>query len=339
MESIPKEHFVHMNAKQLDKFIDKIVSHYRREGFPFFPTNKGYRQERFNELRDCDINNLIQSNFITRTQHGINLAWSYFPHAFSVRCSDMITPMEAFNDEVIFRKLIKKACTLGDSMSDSTVRGLLRLYSGVQAVSNFRPTAAAALYDHYALNGTVWDMSGGWGGRLLGAMRGGVLHYIATEPSALTHKGLIELGNDFKQQAVNKNFTFEILKRGSEDYRPAKNSLDFCFTSPPYFDLEQYADEATQSFKKFDSKKKWVEGFLLQTIDNCYHGLKKNKYMAVNIADPKKQKGISLELETINCAKRVGFTHVNTLQLILKSPLGSGALYKLEPIFIFKKAK
>lgn len=332
MKTISKEFFVSKSPAQLEKFIDTIFQHYRREGFPYFPSNAGYRNARFNELVEADINTVLRNNIVTRTTHGISLAWTYFKHAFEVKCGKMYSPIECFNDDKMLKGVITKACKLGDSISDSTIRGLLRLYSGVQAVSNFRPTAAAALYQHYAQKGVVWDMSGGWGGRLLGAIRADVDYYIATEPSSLTHKGLCVLGNDYWKKSK-----FEIRKEGSEVFKPHKNSLSFCFTSPPYFDLEKYSDEKTQSFKKYSSKKEWVEGFLMQTFENCHHGLKSGRCMAINIADPKKEKKISLEVETVNAAKRIGFTHVNTLSLMLKSPLGSGKDYKFEPIFIFKK--
>lgn len=333
METIPKEYFIHLKGKKMDDFVESIFQHYRREGFPYFPTNIGYRQARFEELMEADVLNILRNNVLTRTQHGINLAWSYFPHAFEVECSDMLSPMQAFNDDAIFRKIIVKACKLGDSISDSTIRGLLRLFSGVQAVSNFRPTAAAAIYNHYAPKGTVWDMSGGWGGRMLGAIKSQLKHYIATEPSSKTFKGLNELAADF----CNKGQRITVFQKGSEVYKPEKGYLDLCFTSPPYFNLEKYSNEVTQSFKKYTTKNDWVDGFLLQTIEHCHFGLKKSGYMLINIADPKKEKKISLELETLKAAKKVGFTHVNTLVLMLKSPLGSGQLYKTEPVFVFKK--
>ena len=131
-------------------------------------------------------------------------------------------------------------------ISDSGIRKMLKIYSGVQGVSNFRPTAAATIYDVFAKDGVVWDMSGGWGGRLLGAIVSGVKRYIATEPSIETYKGLIELSDDY-----GRDIDTWIYNMGSEDYQPHKNSLDLCFTSPPYFDLEKYSNEDTQSYIKY----------------------------------------------------------------------------------------
>lgn len=325
----------------MDDFIEMLFKHYRREGFPYFPTNQGYRETRFRELMETNIDDVLENNIIRRTSNaGTSLAWSYFPHAFNVRCKGTITPLEAFNDDKILKSAIRKTCTLSDGFSESNLRSIIRMHSGVQTVSNFRPVAAAALYDYFAPRGVIWDMSGGWGGRLLGAIRSGTKHYIATEPSTETAKGLNLLGEQFGDRYTfnkKKYFDYDIVVKGSEVFKPAKNSLDFCFTSPPYFDLEQYSDEKTQSYVKYGTKELWANEFLLKTFENCYYGLKKGKYMAINIADPKKSRGISLEQETIKQAIKAGFTHTNTLSLMLKAPLGSGKQFKSEPVFLFKK--
>ena len=75
----------------------------------------------------------------------------------------------------------------------------------------------------------------------------------------------------------------DIYKQGSETFQPKSESLDLCFTSPPYFDTEKYSDEESQSYKKFPTKDEWVNGFLKTTIENCYRGLKKGGYMLYNI--------------------------------------------------------
>ena len=106
-----------------------------------------------------------------------------------------------------------------------------------------------------------------------------------------------------------------------------------CFTSPPYFDTEKYADEETQSYNKFPTREEWGSGFLQSTFRNCYHGLKMGGYMLINIANTPKYK--DLEEMTIKYANLVGFDHNDTLQLILSAVMGAG--YKREPIFVFQK--
>jgi DNA modification methylase len=178
-------------------------------------------------------------------------------------------------------------------------------------------------------------MSGGWGGRLLGAIKAGVNTYIATEPSIKTYQGLCDLANEYATNRIHYN----ISKSGSEKFCPFNNSLDLCFTSPPYFDLEQYADESTQSYMKYSNKSEWINGFLKQTFKNCYYALKSEKHMIINIADVKGKHNLNLEKETIRVAEEIGFKHVDTLKLALSNVNMRNKLekYKYEPIFVFQK--
>ena len=120
---------------------------------------------------------------------------------------------------------------------------------------------------------------------------------------------------------------------GSEDYKPKKNSLDFAFTSPPYFDTERYSNEKTQSFLKFTNIESWKDKFLRKTIDNVYRGLKQNKFMALNVADVKNHYD-GFEEDTVAIAESVGFKLVDTFDYVLSSQQSDS---KSEPIYIFKK--
>jgi hypothetical protein len=330
---VNKSYWESFNGNQLNDFAEKIFQYYRSTGFPYYKLTKEEKESELQKLMNYDISGIIKDGVVQQTMHGLGLAWSYFPHSFEVKCLNKLSPLEAFNDDEIFRKVIKKRLKFGTYISDSGILKMLKMYSSVQAVSNFRPTAAAALYEKYAPNGVVWDMSGGWGGRMLGAYRAKVKHYHATEPAGLTYLGLSKLSFDLKMSNAT------ISRSGSEEYLPIKNSLDFCFTSPPYFDLEKYSNEESQSYVKFKKKNEWVEGFLRKTFENCYYGLKNGGHMGINIADPKKKNNISLESETIRVAKEIGFKHTETLKLALSNPnmLNRTSAFKYEPIFIFKK--
>jgi hypothetical protein len=137
---------------------------------------------------------------------------------------------------------------------------------------------------------------------------------------------------------MKKDFTYlnkkvDIYKKGSEEFLPQKESLNLCFTSPPYFDTEKYSLEKSQSFIKFPTEKEWINGFLKKTIENCHYGLKRGGYMLYNIANTSKYKFI--EDATVKISKELGFKQEETLQLTLSSVMGAG--YKYEPIFVFKK--
>lgn len=332
---VNESHWRSMSELEQEHFAWKIFQYYREQGFPYYPTDWETKVKEFEQLCAFDYNNLWNDDVIKQSMHGLGLAWSYFPHAFNVRCNDKMTPYEAFMDDLIFMKVIRKRLKMGTYISDSGIRKMLKIYTGVQGVSNFRPTAAACIYDRYAKGGKVWDMSGGWGGRLLGAVIAGVDTYIATEPSIETYNGLCQLATDFAFGKIH----YHISKSGSEDFLLYKDSIDLCFTSPPYFDLEKYADESTQSYIKFDTKNAWVEGFLRPTFKNCHYGLKEGKHMLINIADVKGKHNINLEDETIRIAKEIGFQYLGYHKLALSNInlRGKDVKFKYEPIFIFKK--
>jgi len=328
---VNESHWRNMNESELNDFAKKIFDYYRENGFPYYSTDMETRQKDFKKLMSYDRSTLFENDVVKQTMHGLGLAWSYFPHSFDVKCGNMITPYEAFMDDEIFMKVIRKRLKMGTYISDSGIRKMLKIFTGVQGVSNFRPTAAAAIYDAFAKNGVVWDMSMGWGGRMLGAIASGVEMYIGTEPSSETFDGLTRLAIDF-----GAPISTQLYRMGSEDFKPDRKSLDLCFTSPPYFDLEKYSEEDTQSYVKFDGKDAWIEGFLRQTFENCHYGLKDDGIMLINIANIK---GNELETDMVRMAEQVDFRVVKKIKLALSNVnlRDKAEKFKYEPIYLFIK--
>ena len=123
------------------------------------------------------------------------MAWTYFPHFWEVQCGTaMRTPMETFMDDEKLKSVIRKCwrwCSTQfageegidkNKFRENRFRQSLKIYTGTQAVSNFRPTAAKLIYEKFG-GDTIWDMSCGWGGRLIGFLASSRKKYIGTEPS------------------------------------------------------------------------------------------------------------------------------------------------------------
>ena len=330
-------HRVTNNISDIDieEGVEIIFKYYRERGFPHYTVREDEKYTHMKKLRKFDIDTIFIDNQIIQTMHCLRLAWNYFPHWVEVQCgSSKMPPMGYFNDDTMLKGIIRKTwiwqLNYGrNRFTENRFRQCLKLYQGSQGVSNFRPTAAKVIYEKFG-GDVVWDMSCGWGGRLLGFLASSnTKQYIGTEPSSKTYDGLLKIKKDFSYLGKQVN----IYKLGSEEYKPLKESLDLCFTSPPYFDTEKYSLESTQSFVKFPTENEWVNGFLKKTIQNCYNGLKENKYMLINIANTPKYKFI--EEETVRISKELGFVQEDTVQLTLSSVMGAG--YKYEPIFVFRK--
>ena len=332
------------NEVLIDKRTHKIVKYWQKVGFPYIDTDEKFRQDKFDAfLKVDDMKSLDFNNRSFKFNNaGLALAWSYHPHAFEVQCNNQKSPMDVFNDYDTFSKGIKKTLKgsffkkrsfeelmTKNEQTNEMIRTVLRRVSGAQMVSNFRPVTASALYKLFCdKNDTVWDMSCGWGGRLLASIKAEI-NYIGTDPNTQTQKGLKEMVTTFGNRACG----YELLTMGSEEYRPDKNSLDFAFTSPPYFDTEKYSEtETTQSYLKYSNINAWKEDFLRKTLENVHYGLKPNKFCAFNVADVKSYE--TFEKDTKQIASEVGFKLVDTFDLRLSSQAND---YKAEPIFIFKK--
>jgi hypothetical protein len=354
------------NKTENEVLIEKWVKRFRKSDFPHQAMTAEEKRSAYKKLLAVNFGALINKDkVIKQTKEGVKLAWSYFPHRWGIECSDKTSPMDAFNDDEHLRKVLKKVLRFaGAGISETSLRNIIGATSGVQTVSNFRPTAAGAIYRYFLppsrfpQGGVVWDMSMGFGGRLFGAMACGVVKkYIGTDPSTPTFQGLQKIVEDFRYdprkykqptflapppvEPYNFGARTELHWTGSEKFKPDHESLDLCFTSPPYFDTERYTGEDTQSWIKFDTREKWLHGFMAETLRNCHHGLKPSAICAVNIAKVESYPTICEDM--IAVAGKIGFKHAGTddLQLALSRMMGSKerakSIFKYEPVYVFQK--
>jgi hypothetical protein len=316
----------------------------RESGFPVYCFNRDDKRRELLKLLRYDHTGIITDGVVGQTMHGLALAWNYQPHAWGVRCGDRRTPLDIFGNDHLLVDALKRRRALGPCESASDLRKALRTYSGTQSVSNFRPTAAAALFDRYLpqSGGTVWDMSAGFGGRMLGALAcGKVAKYVGTDPATLTMDGLREMSVELLPMMGRLGYQspeVQLHKIGSEDFHPAPESLSMCCSSPPYGSHEQYSDEPTQSYIKFPTNEAWLNGYMRMTLENCRVGLKRDGFLVVNIAGVKSYP--TLHDDFVALAEANGWQLVETLKLALTKMVGTGkqeATHKFEPVFVFTK--
>jgi len=323
--------------KDINEEVEKLFQYYRENGFPNYERDSYDAKKELNKIIKFDENTIFNNRDLGQTMHGCGFLWTFFPHWIDIKYkTESKTLKENWNNDNKLKSLILKTykwqLKFGRGVfTTNRIRQNAKVYCSKQSVSNFRPTVAKYIYNQFGNNGVVWDMSSGWGGRLLGFLASNCKKYIGTEPSTKSFEGLSKLKKVYNY--IDKEIELHCL--GSERFIPERNSVDLCFTSPPYFDTEQYSQEDTQSFKAYPIKESWLNDFLRQTIKNCKIALKKNGYMIINISNTKNNDWI--EQETIKIAKAEGFKFVNTYYLILSSIAGKGI--KREPIFIFQTSQ
>ena len=124
------------------------------------------------------------------------------------------------------------------------------------------------------------------------------------------------------------------------DYSPWHGKVDLIFTSPPYFDLERYSDETTQSSFRFPSLSEWLEGFVFQTLRRSVRCLKPGGHLALNVADNPTY-GVEIIEPVIEFVRtELGFQLKQVAPMLLSSKPGRdrervGWGRKAEPILVF----
>jgi tRNA1(Val) A37 N6-methylase TrmN6 len=323
-----------VDNNNIEEKLDQLFHYYRTTGYPNYnPTEYDKYTELDRLIRFNENSILFDDNCLQQTMHSCGFLWTYFPHWNTIECGSSKSVIDCWNDDDKLKELLRKTYNWhlkhgNGKWTTNRIRQIAKVYGASQSVSNFRPTVAKFIYNTFGNSGIVWDMSSGFGGRLLGFLASNCKKYIGTDPSTKTYEGLQKLANDYKY--VGKEI--ELYKLGSEEYRPEQNSLDLCFTSPPYFDTEKYSNEETQSYIKFPTIDSWLDGFLYKTIKNCYYGLKNNGYLIININNVK---NINLNEPTKEIAIKLGFIYEREYKLVLSSIAGKGI--KFEPVFVFRK--
>jgi tRNA1(Val) A37 N6-methylase TrmN6 len=176
------------------------------------------------------------------------------------------------------------------------------------------------------------DPCAGYSSRLVGFLGQGYSgSYCGIEPCTKTFEGLRNTFEVLKGMDMYKHEA-NIINGCAEDAidNLEKNYFDLIFTSPPYFDLEKYSDEKTQSYIKYPTYDLWKNCFLSELIHKCYNVLKPGGVFLLNIGNVRQHRTIE---DTENIAKKVFRIHdVFTMH--------SPSMWKdkiSEPIFVLRK--
>ena len=204
--------------------------------------------------------------------------------------------------------------------------------------ANFPVKTVDNILKRYNVNGNYYDYSCGWGARLLSSLRNGV-NYFGTDPNYLLVDKLKKMYSDYKETAGFFCPKADIRAVGSEVLQEDwVGKIGVCFTSPPYFDLEDYKI-GEQSIKKNSNYDSWLENYLRPTIENCHKYLVDDGYFIINI---KNSKSYSMVEDSRIIAEESGFifSHYEILEVADRpNTLNNDERDLSEKIQVFTKSK
>lgn len=179
----------------------------------------------------------------------------------------------------------------------------------MESSSNFDPVLAEVIYKWFNIpGGKVLDPFGG----------------EQTKGVVCGELGYNYFGCEFRQAQVDYNNSI-CKKYGTVNYFCGDSNkideiiketdFDFCFTSPPYYDLEVYSKEDMSSLGTYKE-------FMLQyknIFAKCFNLLKNNRFLCVKVAeirDKKTGEYRNFVGDNISIFKEIGFKYYNEIILL-----------------------
>ena len=159
------------------------------------------------------------------------------------------------------------------------------LYPQVKECENFKASLAYLVYTRlFPGTKTVLDPCAGWGDRLIAAIAAGV-EYTGVDPNTKLTPCYREMIDNLCLSPEQKTKYTMIESCFLTAALPSNIEYDLVYCCMPYFDLELYSEEKTQSVVQFPTLAEWKKGFLFPLLAKSWQHLKKGGNMVMVIND------------------------------------------------------
>lgn len=310
------------------KFFNALFVRTLVRGFPYSICSKEELIDKWNKIKDSVV---TDTNGVLTCTPLVNSFPSFFmTHRFNCRKRGNRSPYDIFLNRKKLKKVLAIQLRSGPNILNTNIKNAISTY-GSSGLGVFNTGIAQYLIREYCIGNEVLDPCAGWGNRLSATVSLGK-NYQGIEPSTKTYIALMAMKKWFEEH--NEKSTITILKGVAENSEYYKDSFfDLCITSPPYYNLEEYSYEDSQScvgYTHFDS---WVDKFLRVMINNVYNSLKIGACFILNVGDVGK---INLTEVSKELCIEVGFSLEKTYSLRPFKKPGMEKTWQ-EPIFVFRK--
>jgi hypothetical protein len=258
--------------------------------FPYTYTDLRKAHEAFAALQSLDARtlvkplvkgsvSLVETSVIEASRTGLYA--SHFFHE-SVRMRARVrgkpSPAEMWDDLLQRERIIMEA----ENRKHSSLRASLT--ANARPCWGFRPAVAKAVYQHFGAGSPalrILDPCAGWGDRLTAALSLPNLgRYRGFDPNRDMAPVYERLRNCHAGAA-----DASVVTGAFEDAEPEEAGYDIVFTSPPYYDYEEYSDDPEQSFRRYPSPEEWTKGFLYPLVAKSAAALAFDGVLAINLSD------------------------------------------------------
>jgi hypothetical protein len=322
--------------------VELAFQYWRAHGFPSYEISSEQLHQEYSRLLAKDWRAVFDGRDLRSSNSGLRLANSFQPGMWSAKVNRYRSPIEVFNDDDLLRSAIQRSLTIWPDRfgaNASSLRRMLKSYSGAASVSNYRPMIARAIVSKYSpASGYVVDFAAGYGGRLLGTLAAG-RSYLGVEPNREQVLGFRKMVEALKSAGFSLP-DVKILK-GRAEYKLSKVQTafaDLVFSSPPFFNWEHYSSDHAQSFKRYPEYDLWRVRFLEPVIAESFRILKNGGHLALNVTNGKR---VPSPADVKDVALQMGFRLRSTSKMLFpKLPYlhpRDGNAIKSELLLVFRK--
>lgn len=192
---------------------------------------------------------------------------------------------------------------------------------GPKECTSFRPLNLIFIIRLFNVK-SVLDFSSGWGDRLIACLATNT-DYIGIDPNKLLLPRYNKMIKFFKHKCK-----INLIQSTIQDAKLPNKKVDLVFTSPPYFDMEEYPDDG----KVMDATETiWFNKFLVVAINKCIKKLKTGGHLVLVINQKKNETYIRKMIDYINQLPNMHYYGVISYTKTTR--------FHPQPMWVWKKSK
>lgn len=263
----------------------------------------------FEDLKEYELQ-LVEKDYVINnmTVNGVNqwdktglvveVGWevsdtisSFFNQQVRVRCKrkdEKMSPKQYWDAHA--DEIIDEASAMQGGATISNLDKLM--WEKVRGCGTFRPSLMTG-WAKKLLATSILDFSAGWQDRLIGAIAAGI-PYVGVDPNL----ELVDSFNDIVERfAPDSGDKYILVPEPFQTCELPDRMYDFVFTSPPYFDLEEYSNDSTQSVRPGDSVNDWLIAFMFPSLDKAWGALSVGGHMMLAINNTTTDKYVDIMIQ------------------------------------------
>lgn len=272
-------------SNYIKKSIEDLFENLKNYNVPVNKVNK-YSINNIDKFKSHLVDSTFKKEYFQFTNdnlnnyENINILSDYFSEKCRMLCKkyNKIAPFYHFSNNDNLKKIIKELIKTKQDINYVNIRELIYKKGECE---NFKLTLAISIYKYF--NATrILDFCAGWGDRLISAIayEENLNYYHGYDPSECMNKYY----NSIISLLAKNKLKFKVTKLPFEKAK-LNYSYDLIFTSPPYFSLEIYNNEESQSINQYNKLSEWFCNMLIKWLLLSWSHLDINGYMVINIED------------------------------------------------------